>query len=257
VARSGNPLPPDRSGAATSRTLKPARGLHIQLADSLRERLGHGEWLPGDRLPTEAQLSVEYQVSRSTVRAALQLLETQGRTKTRHGLGTFVTPFGRQIKTGLQELQSMSETIRAHGMEPQMEFHSAMIRPATADEAEDLQVESGTAVFATERAVLADGEVVAFSYDAIPAIVLPADFDPATASGSLFRLLSEHDVHATTAVAEIHATRGRQIGWGDRPRAAAYLLLDQVHYTGDGLAVLASKTYFLEGRFQFSVLRTR
>lgn len=241
----------------TGRELKSGRGLHIQLADSLRERLRQGEWKAGERLPTEAQLTAEYRVSRSTVRAALQLLETQGRTKTRHGIGTFVTPFGREIKTGLQELQSMSETIRAHGLEPEMDYHSAVVRPATAEEAADLQCAVGDQVFATERAVLADGDVVAFSYDAIPRSVLPNGLDPTTVTGSLFRLLESHNILATTAVAEIHATRGRFIGWGERPRGAAYLLLDQVHYTSDGNPVLASKTYFLEGRFQFSVLRIR
>ncbi|MDQ2846290.1 MAG: GntR family transcriptional regulator [Actinomycetota bacterium] len=239
------------------RELKSGRGLHIQLADSLRERLRQGEWKAGERLPTEAQLTAEYRVSRSTVRAALQLLETQGRTKTRHGIGTFVTPFGREIKTGLQELQSMSETIRAHGLEPEMEYHSAFVRSATVEEAADLQCAVGVQVFATERAVLADGDVVAFSYDAIPLSVLPSGFDPSTVTGSLFRLLESHHILATTAVAEIHATRGRSIGWGERMRGAAYLLLDQVHYTSDGNPVLASKTYFLEGRFQFSVLRIR
>jgi GntR family transcriptional regulator len=237
--------------------LRSARGLHIQLADSLRERLGQGEWAAGDRLPTEAQLSVEYRVSRSTVRGALQLLESQGRTKTRHGIGTFVTPFGREIKTGLQELHSMSETIRSHGLEPEMRYHTALIRTATAAEAEDLQCEAGASVFATERAVLADGEVVAFSYDAIPASVLPAGFEPSSATGSLFQLLSANGTQATTAIAEIHATGGRNVGWGERPPSAVYLLLDQVHYTSDAVAVLASRTYFLEGRFQFSVLRTR
>lgn len=241
----------------TGRELKSARGLHIQLADSLRERLRQGEWKAGQRLPTEAQLTAEYRVSRSTVRAAMQLLETQGRTKTRHGIGTFVTPFGREIKTGLQELQSMSETIRAHGLEPEMQYHSAVVRPATTDEAADLQCAVGAEVFATERAVLADGDVVAFSYDAIPLPALPIGFDPGTVTGSLFRLLESHDIFATTAVAEIHATRGSSIGWGERQRGAAYLLLDQVHYTSDGDPVLASKTYFLEGRFQFSVLRIR
>ncbi len=229
----------------------------MQLAASLRDRLQSGEWSSGDRLPTEASLTQEYAVSRSTVRAALQLLEHQGLTKTRHGVGTFVTPFGPAIKAGLQELRSMSDTIRAHGMEPEMAYHSAALRSATADDAEQLGLPAGAMVLATERAVLADGQTVAFSYERIPATLLPAGFDPTTVSGSLFRLLETAGVHATTAVADIHAARGREIGWGERPRGAAYLLLSQVHYDADATAVMSSRTYFLEGRFQFSVLRVR
>lgn len=227
------------------------------MAHSLRERLKLGEWAVGDRLPTEAQLGAEYGVSRSTVRAALQTLESQRRTVTRHGVGTFVTPFGGEIRTGLQELQSMSDTIRSHGHEPQMSYHSAALRPATVSEAQHLRCAVGDPVFATERAVLADGEVVAFSYDAIPAAVLPDDFDPAAVSGSLFKLLESSGQYSTTAMTEIHASPGADVGWGQRDRSAVYLLLDQVHYTADGTAVLDSHTYFLEGRFQFSVLRVR
>lgn len=239
------------------RELRPVRNLHQQLADSLRDRLRDGEWQAGEKLPTEAQLSAEYGVSRSTVRGALQLLETQGRTRTRHGLGTFVAPFAAGIRTSLQELQSMSEIIRVHGHDPQMDYHSARVRPATAREAEQLGLAPDEQVFATERAVLADGEVVAFSYDAIQMSLLGEGFDPVEVTGSLFELLRRHQVVPTTAVTELHAVADPSIGWEPRPGDGVYLLLDQVHYTDDGLATLASRTYFLEGRFQFSVLRVR
>ena len=175
-----------RSGQNSGRILRTGRGLHSQLAASLRERLDSGEWRAGDRLPTEAQLGTEYAVSRATVRAALQLLETQGRTSTRHGVGTFVTDYGREIKTGLQELRSMTETIRAHGRRPSMEFHSAEFRPATESERVDLELGPDAEVLAVQRAVLADGETVAYSYDAVPKALLPSDFDPASLEGSLF-----------------------------------------------------------------------
>jgi GntR family transcriptional regulator len=243
-----------RSG---SRELRPVRSLHVQLATSLRERLREGEWQTGERLPTEAQLSAEYGVSRSTVRGALQLLETQGRTRTRHGLGTFVAPFGQHIRTGLQELQSMSETIRSHGFEPEMDYHSVEIRPASQQEATNLQCAVGAEVLAVQRAVLADGDVVAFSYDQIPLPLLGAGFDISAVRGSLFDLLESRGLRTTTAVAEIHAVCDGSIGWGDGAKDSVYLLLDQIHYTGDDLPVLASRTYFAEGRFEFSVVRVR
>ncbi|MEJ7651564.1 MAG: GntR family transcriptional regulator [Nakamurella sp.] len=239
------------------RELKPVRNLHLQLADSLRDRLRDGEWQAGDRLPTEAQLSAEYGVSRSTVRGALQLLENQGRTRTRHGLGTFVAAFGGEIKTSLQELQSMSDIIRSHGFEPQMQYHRAAVRAATEEEIDRLHLAPGAQVFATERAVLADGEMVAFSYDAIQTSLLGDDFDPDAVSGSLFDLLRINGVVPTTAVAELHAVVDPAIGWGERAPDGLYLLLDQIHYTDSGVGTLASKTYFAEGRFQFSVLRVR
>lgn len=238
-------------GPAGGRALKPVRSLHVQLANSLRERLREGEWQTGERLPTEAQLSADYGVSRSTVRGALQLLETQGRTRTRHGLGTFVAPFGQHIRTGLQELQSMSETIRSHGFEPEMKYHSVQIRAATEREADSLQCAVGATMLAIQRAVLADGDVVAYSYDQIPLQLLGPDFDTTAVRGSLFDLLEARGLHTTTAVAEIHAVSDASIGWGDGPKETVYLLLDQIHYTGDDVPVMFSKTYFAEAGSNF------
>lgn len=239
------------------RALTSDQHLHVRLATDLRERLRSGEWSPGDQLPTEAELSADYSVSRSTVRTALQQLENQGLTVTRHGIGTFVTPFGRAIKAGLQELQSMTNTIAAHGMTPSMDYHSVVFRDATAEELAAFNRTAPCRVLGTERAVRADDTLVAFSYEAILAELLPADLDPNSVSGSLFSLLESYGVVARTAVADIHAARGKNIGWGERLNPATYLLLQQVHYDAQAEPILYAKTYFIEGRFQFSILRVR
>jgi GntR family transcriptional regulator len=261
----GRPLP--RRGTAGDRASGPAPtggralssglALHTRLAASLRERLRDGEWAPGGQLPTEAELSADYGVSRSTVRAALVQLEKQGLTVTRHGVGTFATPFGRALRAGLQELQSMTDTIVAHGRQPRIDYRSAEVRDATEAERSALEREAPCPVLATTRAVHADDVLVAFSYEAIPRDLLPADLDPATVGGSLFALLESSGAVPRTAVAGVHATRGKDIGWGERPRGATYLLLQQVHYDAQAVPLLHSRTYFLEGRFQFSILRVR
>lgn len=231
--------------------------LRVRLTDALRQRIRGGEWSVGGQLPTEGEISTAYGVSRSTVRAALQSLENQGLTVTRHGVGTFVTPYGRAIRSGLQELTSMSETVLAHGMSPGMRFRSAQFRDAANDEARALGLQPGAQVLATERAVLADGESVAFSFDVIPAALLPNDIQSDKIGGSLFALLEEHGLVARTAVAEIHAVNGEAISWDEATADMQFLLLTQTHYDGAATALLFSRTYFLEGRFEFSVLRTR
>jgi len=231
--------------------------LRVQLADDLRTRLQQGEWPVGGQLPTEGELASRYGVSRSTVRGALQQLEIHGLTVTRHGVGTFVTPFGRGIRAGLQELQSITDTVAAHGLEPGMQYRSAEFREASLDELEAFGTEGPARVLAFERAILADGVVVAFSYDTIPAWRLPPGLDPGAVEGSLFHLLESAGIVARTAVADLHAAGGAHIGWGARPSDQIYLLLEQTHYDASAQPVLRSRTYFIEGRFQFSLLRTR
>ena len=50
-------------------SLKP---LYIQLEAEIRQALREKKYLPGDRLPSEEKLCEQYQVSRITVRKAIQ-----------------------------------------------------------------------------------------------------------------------------------------------------------------------------------------
>lgn len=249
---------PDRARPGGPRALRTAEPLHLRLAKSLRERIAASEWRPDDRLPTEGELAEEYQVSRATVRGALRLLESQGLTRTRHGLGTFVTPYAPGIRAGLQELRSMTDTIAAQGYQPAMDYHQVTVRAATAHETARLGRDTPCEVLATQRAVLADGRVVAFSYDMVPTEVLPPEFHPEQLRGSMFAALEDAvGILPNVAVADLHAVSDPTVGWGERPDPPLYLLLDQVHYLPDHTAVLYARTYFIEGRFTFSILRIR
>ena len=137
-----------------------------------------------------------------------------------------------------------------------MEYHTRTIRPATAREAERLSLEPDGLVVATERSITADGEVVAFSYDAVRRDALPASFDPEVIEGSLFRVLEGYGQLPASTLTELHASRDPNIGWRRRPAEPLYLALDQIHYLADATPVAYSQTYFHEGRFQFSLVRT-
>lgn len=63
---------------------------YIEVANALRVRLDDGEWLPGEPLPSLAELAAEYGVSRGTARRAIQVLVAEGRLTVAQGWGTFV-----------------------------------------------------------------------------------------------------------------------------------------------------------------------
>jgi GntR family transcriptional regulator len=64
--------------------------LHRQLADRLRGQILDGALPPGSRLPTEAELTERYGVTRPTIRQALVQLRAEGWVTTRQGAGSFV-----------------------------------------------------------------------------------------------------------------------------------------------------------------------
>ena len=71
---------------------------YYDLMEDLRRQITAGRLKPGDKLPSENELSAQYQVSRQTVRKALEILEDEGLTYAEHGRGTFVTESNRHSK---------------------------------------------------------------------------------------------------------------------------------------------------------------
>jgi GntR family transcriptional regulator of arabinose operon len=76
------------------KTLTPQRlrkePIHRQIYQILREPIMSGVYVPGTKLPTEAELTKAYNVSRVTVRRALQDLAAEGLIEGRKSQGTFV-----------------------------------------------------------------------------------------------------------------------------------------------------------------------
>lgn len=64
--------------------------LHHQIQSVLRSRIEAGEWGVGQRIPTEMELVGRFQVSRATIREALNSLERDGLIARRRRHGTFV-----------------------------------------------------------------------------------------------------------------------------------------------------------------------
>jgi GntR family transcriptional regulator, transcriptional repressor for pyruvate dehydrogenase complex len=69
---------------------KRARNLAEQLVTIFSDRIRAGTLRPGDKLPTETEISLQEGVSRTVVREAISRLQASGLAQTHHGIGTFV-----------------------------------------------------------------------------------------------------------------------------------------------------------------------
>lgn len=63
--------------------------LHLRVKAAISRGLTDGTWKPGEKLPTEAELSKAFNVSEGTVRQAVIALVKEGRLTRRSGKGTF------------------------------------------------------------------------------------------------------------------------------------------------------------------------
>jgi GntR family transcriptional regulator, transcriptional repressor for pyruvate dehydrogenase complex len=58
--------------------------------EQLKENIANGNWAPGSKIPSETQLQKMFNVSRVSIRSAIQRLRDLGIVVTYHGKGTFV-----------------------------------------------------------------------------------------------------------------------------------------------------------------------
>ena len=102
--------------------------------------------------------------------------------------------------------------------------------------------------------------MVAYSYDLLPIEVFGPDFGAVALDaieGSIFAYSATARVVADHSLAEVHAVASEHIGWGAESAAhSLFVLLNQVHYDASGRLLMYSRTYFIEGRYAFTIHRS-
>ena len=64
--------------------------VYIQIHNQLRENIESGKWKVGQKIPAERELAASFDVSRMTLRQAIQALVDEGILERRVGSGTVV-----------------------------------------------------------------------------------------------------------------------------------------------------------------------
>lgn len=80
--------------ATRFKSLTPSAPLSDQVADAIALEIRTSRLVPGDKLPTEAELTAQFGVSRTVVREAVSRLKSLGLVETRQGSGAYIKPPG-------------------------------------------------------------------------------------------------------------------------------------------------------------------
>jgi len=88
-----------------------------QIADELRARIRSGEYAPGDRLPSMADLMAAHRVALGTVKDAIGVLTDEGLAYKEQGRGTFVSnPLPEEARSEFEQMsaaiEELSEQVR-------------------------------------------------------------------------------------------------------------------------------------------------
>jgi DNA-binding GntR family transcriptional regulator len=214
-----------------------------RLIDELRRRIEAGEYPPGSLLPSEHQLSAEFDMARPTVVRALRVMRQDGWIETQQGVGSKVR--GRPALAGLESARhGQVELDRDEGREAGEPVETAMVKPPPRI-AELLGISSEEAVLCRRRLVRQEEEPAEIVTWWIPAQLAEgtdlASSDPITGGirSHLARRKRVHIDHALEQITARHPSRqeAKLLGLSETaPILALYVTARDA--TGDPLLVL-------------------
>jgi GntR family transcriptional regulator len=163
---------------------------YYQLINIVRQKIEEGEWKPYQPIPSERQLEVLYDISRTTIRQAIGILIRQGYLFREQGRGTFVSP--QKLQKGLMELTSFSEDMRNRGIVPGHRILDLEMIVPPAKVLQHLELQPGSQVLHINRVRLGDGVPIGLqeSFLALPegSVITQQDLDEV---GSIYTILQE------------------------------------------------------------------
>ncbi len=237
------------------------RSLAVQLRDRIWEMIQEGNYLPGERVPSEQELAARFGVSRATVREALRILQEERVIISRHGIGHFVAPDPSSILSEeITRLNSVTEMARERGLTIGTHVLSLREERPEGNVQEHFGLTPGDTVVVLERVRLAQGEPIIYSVDVFPRRIVTGELRPEEFAGSLLSIMegkwNARLAYAKTVISAVNLdpALSQRIG---APGKVAWILMEQVNYDAQDQPILYSKDYHRGDKFQFRVLRRR
>lgn len=131
-----------------------AKPLYKQLEEALKEAILSGEYQPGQQIPTENNLSASWQVSRVTVRKALNMLTRENLLTRVSGKGTFVSD--EKFQRSMTGIMSFSELCYSEGHRPGSRTIKSVFEDCDESTRAKLSISDGEKAVVIERIRYAD-----------------------------------------------------------------------------------------------------
>ena len=210
MLRRRSSLTSDKSVDVKQASLRPGKSIGLQARDAVVEMIARLELKAGDKLPSEAELTQAFDISRPMLREALRLLEQDGVLRTEHGRGRFLSAAGSlHVMRPITAYESITVMLRELGYEPKTTVLSLRECSASEDEPAALALGSapGDRLVIIERLRAQDGQPLVYSIEAVPRDFLPPDLDSSSLTGSLNELLKRQQRQPRMSSASVSATR--------------------------------------------------
>ena len=184
--------------------------IYQQIKKTIQRRIESGDWVAGQKLPSENDLVAALDVSRMTINRALRELTQQGLIKRVHGLGSFVAEAPRHAS--LIELQDIALEIAQDGKRHSSQVFDLEAVSASPDVAAQMELPAGSQVYYLRAVHHQDGQPIQLESRYVNPAAMPGfidqDFTGMTATAYLLQQFKPDEMeHRVRAVIPDQAVR--------------------------------------------------
>ncbi|MGY3717723.1 GntR family transcriptional regulator [Sutcliffiella cohnii] len=226
--------------------------IYYQLETYIKNLIESGQLNPGDSLPSEREYAERFEISRMTVRQAINSLVQSGLLYRKKGSGTYVAE--KKLEQKLQGLTSFSEDMKNRGMKASstiIKFEEIEATPLIANE---LRLKESSKIYEIMRVRHADDEPMAIEINyMLPTIVSGLTEDVLTKSTYAFFEASGLYIEHATQIIETAKATNYQAQLLNINENDSLLLIQRKTYLQDGTPLEFVKSYYRGDRYKFVV----
>lgn len=214
--------------------------LYMQLKKVIQSSIQDARVHPGDALPPERDLAKYLDVSRVTVRRAIDELVKEDVLTQRQGAGTFVSD---RVEQPLNHLRSFTEIMKARGKSISTKWIDRSLGMPQPEECQALKLEADEEVVRFYRLRIADGKPMGLELATIPSRYI---LNPFAMEGSLYDLLQQQNCRPTRAFQRLRAIsidEQRALLLEINPHDAA-LYIERTGVNAEGTPVEFTRSWF-------------
>jgi len=223
---------------------------YVQLRERLTEGVDQGLLKAGSPLPPEREIASITELSRVTVRKAIQALARDGIIIQKQGSGSFVASHTPQIEQSLSRLTSFSEDMSRRGMSSTSVWLERGVYMPSPDEVLALALSPDDSVSRIARLRTADGKPMAIERASLSTEMLP---NPLLVETSLYEVLGQAGFRPIRALQKISAINLEEDNAAllDVAPGKAGLRIERTSYLADGRTVEFTQSIYRGDAYNF------
>lgn len=224
--------------------------LYTQFSQHIATAIRSGQLEAGTPLPSERELASISNLSRVTVRKAVQNLVQDGLVVQKQGSGTTVAQHAGRVQQSLSRLTSFSEDMQRRGLNASSQWLEKGIFSPSPEEVMTLGLTSSSNVARISRLRMADGKPLALERASLSSQILP---DPENVKDSLYAHLARTNHKPSRAIQRISADilSGQDAQLLDLDDGSAGLRIERISYLPSGQIVEFTRSIYRGDAYDF------